>query len=82
MLLFGGHVGNPRTHYVTVPQESGLTPRELEVLELKLQRRTNAEVAEKLHISVHTVKRHVNSIYKKTSKTIKDFHRSLVASAI
>lgn len=75
VLRFGGRVGDPRSHEVTVPEESGLTPRELEVLALKAQRRTNAEIAAILHISVHTVKRHVNSIQRKTGKEIKDFRR-------
>ncbi len=53
-----------------------LTPRELEVLAMKLHRRTNAEIAAKLHISLNTVKHHVSSIYKKLAKTRKDLLRT------
>jgi DNA-binding NarL/FixJ family response regulator len=56
-------------------EDAHLTPRELEVLALKLRRRTNAEIAEALHISLNTVKHHVTSIYKKLEKTRKDLHR-------
>jgi two-component system nitrate/nitrite response regulator NarL len=43
----------------------GLTQRELEVLELIREGRTNPEIARDLHISVGTVKNHVNAILKK-----------------
>lgn len=52
-----------------------LTPRELEVLAMKLHRRTNGEIADSLHISPNTVKHHVTSIYKKLEKTRKDLLR-------
>ena len=42
-----------------------LTARQLEVLRLKADRRTNAEIAEKLVITVTTVKWHVRQIYNK-----------------
>jgi DNA-binding CsgD family transcriptional regulator len=35
------------------------------VLTLKLQRRTNSEIAQSLNISLHTVKHHVSSIIRK-----------------
>lgn len=44
---------------------AGLTPREVEVLALIATGMTNAEIAEKLFISPHTVKNHVSNIYKK-----------------
>ena len=44
------------------PGCAGLTARELEVLTLKRHRHTNAEIAGRLDISVHTVKHHVSSI--------------------
>ncbi|MGE5249197.1 MAG: LuxR C-terminal-related transcriptional regulator [Bacteroidota bacterium] len=44
---------------------SGLTPRELEVLELIGQRKTNQQIAEQLVIEVGTVKNHVHSILEK-----------------
>jgi DNA-binding CsgD family transcriptional regulator len=44
---------------------SGLTPRETEVLRLLAGGRTNKEIAAELVISVHTVERHVATIYRK-----------------
>lgn len=38
-------------------------------------RRTNAELADALHISLNTVKHHVTSIYKKLEKSRRDFLR-------
>lgn len=43
-----------------------LTPREREVLGLVVQGATNAEIAERLYISVNTVTRHLTHIYAKT----------------
>ena len=43
-----------------------LTPREREVLGLVVRGATNAEIAEKLFISVNTVTRHLTHIYTKT----------------
>ncbi len=42
-----------------------LTGREQEVLSLLAKGLTNSEIAECLHISKHTVKNHVSSIYRK-----------------
>lgn len=42
-----------------------LTPREREVLKLIAKGCTNAEIAERLYISRHTVKNHVSNIYRK-----------------
>jgi DNA-binding NarL/FixJ family response regulator len=64
----GGQVGEPRSAMYTTPTDAGLTSRELEVLGLKLHRRTNAEIARELHISLNTVKHHVTRIYKKLGK--------------
>ena len=44
---------------------AGLTPREAEVLALIATGMTNAEIAQHLFISPHTVKNHVTNIYKK-----------------
>jgi DNA-binding CsgD family transcriptional regulator len=43
----------------------GLSPRESEVLEYTSRGLTNAQVAERLSISVHAVKFHLAAIYKK-----------------
>ena len=44
---------------------SGLTPRETEVLRLLAGGQTNKEIAAELVISVHTVERHLATIYRK-----------------
>jgi DNA-binding NarL/FixJ family response regulator len=52
------------------PQASshvGLTPREIEVLQLLAQGQTNREIASKLTLSVSTVKIHVEHILEKLS---------------
>ncbi len=44
-----------------------LTEREYEVLKLVIMGKSNTEIAEELHISVHTAKAHVCSILQKMS---------------
>ena len=46
-----------------------LTTRELNVLKYLVQGFTNQEISNKLHISVHTVKAHLETIYEKLSVT-------------
>jgi DNA-binding NarL/FixJ family response regulator len=65
-------VGERRPVIHAALEDAHLTPRELEVLAMKLRRRTNAEIASSLHISLNTVKHHVTSIYKKLEKSRKD----------
>ena len=48
------------------PQMDGLTPREIEVLTLVAQGRSNQEVADELFISLRTVAHHVTRILTKT----------------
>ncbi|MEJ7816267.1 MAG: response regulator transcription factor [Rubrobacter sp.] len=48
-----------------VAGEARLTPKEKEVFALVLTRRTNAEIAGELYISLYTVKNHVSSILRK-----------------
>jgi DNA-binding NarL/FixJ family response regulator len=43
----------------------GLTPREVEILAMVAVGAKNEEIAEKLHISPHTVKTHIYNIFKK-----------------
>ncbi len=45
--------------------EARLTPKEKEVFALVLKRRTNAEIAGELYVSLYTVKNHVSSILRK-----------------
>ena len=42
-----------------------LTKRELEILELLIEGRSNREIAETLFISAHTVKSNLEAIYQK-----------------
>lgn len=55
-----------------VVESAGLTPRELEVLELLGQNLTNEEIAERLVIEVGTVKNHVHSILNKLNVSTRD----------
>ena len=55
---------DPSVHHSFL-QEVDLTDRQMEVLRLKADRRTNAEIAEKLVITLTTVKWHVRQIYNK-----------------
>ena len=51
------------------PLVDPLTPRELEVLAEIAAGLTNAEIAERLYISVGTTKRHVANIFVKKNRT-------------
>ena len=42
-----------------------LTPREAQVLELLQSGRSNAEIAEVLHVSIETVRTHARRVYRK-----------------
>jgi DNA-binding NarL/FixJ family response regulator len=45
----------------------GLTQREVEILSLIAQDLTNGEIAERLFLSNHTIKTHINRIFAKTA---------------
>jgi DNA-binding NarL/FixJ family response regulator len=59
----------------TTTDDCHLTSRECEVMRLKFQRHSNAEIARLLGISIHTVKHHVTHINKKvqTDKVVRFF---------
>lgn len=46
---------------------SGLTSREVDVLRMVSEGSANSEIADKLHISEHTVKAHLHKVFKKIS---------------
>jgi DNA-binding CsgD family transcriptional regulator len=46
-------------------EETGITPRELEILELIAQGMSNREIAEKLFVSENTVKTHSSRLFDK-----------------
>jgi DNA-binding NarL/FixJ family response regulator len=48
-----------------VARPAGLTEREIEILQLIADGRTNAEIAEALVLSVRTVERHITNAYAK-----------------
>ena len=48
-----------------VPPSDGLSPRELEVLRLLAAGESNAQIARRLGLSIHTVERHVANLYRK-----------------
>lgn len=52
--------GNPRAQATL-----GISPREREVLELLAAGLSNKEIADKLHVSPHTVKTHVARLFEK-----------------
>lgn len=56
--------------------DADLTPRERDVITLKLHHYTNSEIAAELYISIHTVKHHLTSVYRKLGRTGKDLLRS------
>lgn len=62
-------------------EEAALTEREVEILRLASQGLTNREIAERLHLSVHTVKTHIRHVLDKlharnrAEATLKALHR-------
>lgn len=49
----------------TALEELNLSPREMDVLELMAKGMSNAEIAEKLFVSLNTIKTHSSKIYEK-----------------
>lgn len=46
-------------------EEHPLTKRELEILQLIVEGKTNSEIAEELHLTIGTVKTHLRNIFNK-----------------
>jgi DNA-binding NarL/FixJ family response regulator len=46
-----------------------LTTREIEVMTLVAGGKTNGQIAEELHLSINTVKRHLNNVFLKLGVT-------------
>lgn len=60
--------GSTPSSHTAIPSASLLTPvseREVEVLQLIAEGKTNASIAEQLYISISTVKTHINNLYSK-----------------
>jgi DNA-binding NarL/FixJ family response regulator len=55
----------PRDTHGSAPGSNLLTPRELDVLAQLQQRRSNAQIAAELYISIETVRTHARHIYRK-----------------
>ena len=64
---------------MSVVDQAGLTPREMEVLELLGQDLTNADIAETLYIEVGTVKNHVHNILSKLNVSSREEAASYLA---
>jgi DNA-binding NarL/FixJ family response regulator len=60
-------VGSGRTVFDATPEppRSALSPRERQVLGLLATGATNREIAERLHLSPHTIKEHTSGLYRK-----------------
>jgi len=70
-VFFAGYLANGfkaidyKEKMAVLEKKFDLTKRELEILELILEGRSNREIDTRLFISYHTVKNHVTSIYRK-----------------
>jgi len=60
--------------------KTGLTPREIEIVELLMEGCTNKAIAEKLYISENTIKTHLRKIYRKSNVSKKSELLALIAS--
>lgn len=67
VLAYAKRAEKPDSHNSTEKVSSPLTDRELEVLQLIVNGNSNADIAEKLYITVGTVKTHVRNILTKLS---------------
>ncbi len=58
-----------RTDFAAMGRARGLSAREQEILELMIDGKSYKEIESALHISIHTVKSHVYSLYRKMGVT-------------
>jgi DNA-binding NarL/FixJ family response regulator len=64
--LLAAAIASPAAPARVLDPPDGLTQREVEILALIAQGLNNAEIAERLFLSSHTVKTHINRIFAKT----------------
>jgi DNA-binding CsgD family transcriptional regulator len=64
-----GKVLGGRFDLAALGRSRGLTPREMEILDLMIDGKSYKEIESTLHISIHTVKSHVYSLYRKMDVT-------------
>ncbi len=64
-----GKVLETRFDLPAIGRARGLSPREMEILELMIDGKSYKEIGSALHISIHTVKSHVYSLYRKMDVT-------------
>ena len=55
------------SQFTEVPRANDISEREIQVIRLLLQNQAATDIAEQLHISIHTVKTHIKNIYRKTN---------------
>ena len=55
----------PAPNPLAVAAERGISPRELEVLALMVEGLSNQEIADRLFVSLNTVKTHISNLYQK-----------------
>ncbi len=65
-------LGDQQTQNKTIDLISQLSPREVELIHLVAEGLTNKEIAERLFLSIHTVKTHRKNIIKKLGFTFKN----------
>jgi DNA-binding NarL/FixJ family response regulator len=53
----------------TTPRDGGFSTRELQVLEMAALGLRNAEIAERMELSVHAIKFHLAAVYRKLGVT-------------
>lgn len=64
-----GKVLGERFDLAAIGRARGLSAREMEILELMIDGKSYKEIESSLHISIHTVKSHVYSLYRKMDVT-------------